>query len=55
MGGVNLIKIHFKQIYKCHNDSPAQLIYANKNVKRKRKMHVKFWMKFFQETGSRKK
>jgi hypothetical protein len=35
-GGVNIIKIHCKHICKCHNVFPAiQLIYGNKNVKRK--------------------
>jgi hypothetical protein len=33
-GGVNLIKIHYKNKYKCHIETPhVQLIYANKNVK----------------------
>jgi hypothetical protein len=31
MEGMNLIKIYYKQIYKCHNDSPQLLLYASKN------------------------
>jgi hypothetical protein len=31
MEGMNLIKIYYKQIYKCHNDSPRLLLYASKN------------------------
>jgi hypothetical protein len=35
MEGVNLIKIYYKHICKCHNVSspPAQLLYANKFFK----------------------
>jgi hypothetical protein len=33
MEGLNLIKVYFKHIWKCHNETPHILIiYANKNV-----------------------
>jgi hypothetical protein len=31
-GGVSLIKVYCKYIWKCHNETPVQLIYADKNV-----------------------
>jgi hypothetical protein len=31
---MNLIKIRYKHICKCHKETPIQLIYANKNVKK---------------------
>jgi hypothetical protein len=37
MEGMNLIKIHCKHICKYHNESPLQLIYANKRLKTKPK------------------
>jgi hypothetical protein len=36
-GGVNLTKVHREQIWKCHNETPVQLLYANKNIFKKRK------------------
>jgi hypothetical protein len=35
-GGVNLIKVPCKHIWKCHKPPPMQLIYANKNIRKKR-------------------
>jgi hypothetical protein len=32
--GMNLIKVYCKHIWKCHNETPVQRIYANKNIKR---------------------
>jgi hypothetical protein len=34
--GVNLTKVQCKHIWKCHKETPVQLIYANKNIKRER-------------------
>jgi hypothetical protein len=33
MEGVSLIKIHYKHICKCHNETPVQSMHNNKNVK----------------------
>jgi hypothetical protein len=30
--GMNLTKVHCKHTWKCHNETPIQLIYAKKNV-----------------------
>jgi hypothetical protein len=38
MVGVKLTKVHCGHIWKCHNENPpVKLIYANKNVKFKKK------------------
>jgi hypothetical protein len=29
----SIIEVHNQHICKCHNETPVQLIYANKNVK----------------------
>jgi hypothetical protein len=34
-GGDDLIEIYCKHICKCQNVSPIQLLFANKNIKRK--------------------
>jgi hypothetical protein len=38
MEGVNPTKIYFKQTCKYHNVSPAQLLYANKIIKKVRRI-----------------
>jgi hypothetical protein len=36
MVGVNLTNIQYKDMQRCHNESPVQLVYANKNALRKK-------------------
>jgi hypothetical protein len=40
--GVNLVKVHYKHIWKCHHKPPhVQVIYINKNVKTTKSNNLK--------------